>query len=182
MQTSSAKPSSVSPSASPAAEWTHRVGAVIGLLAVSLWMGGLVALGALAAPVVFAIVPFPSSADAMTLVFRRFDDVAMACGAVLLATEAARALARPPPTRLDHGRVVASALAALAAVVEATRISPRIAELHAAGVVRGASAAGAALSRLHDEAEMCGKVELALLVAVVALQVAALSRARGRAD
>ena len=54
------------------------------IYAIGVWLGGLVALGAIAAPVVFAIVPMPASADAMTVVFRRFDLVAMACAAVAI--------------------------------------------------------------------------------------------------
>ena len=53
------------------------VASVIGALAVAVWLGGLLVLGAIAAPLVFANVSFPQSADAMTLVFRRFDTVAM---------------------------------------------------------------------------------------------------------
>ncbi|MGH7294141.1 MAG: hypothetical protein ACRELB_04380, partial [Polyangiaceae bacterium] len=55
-------------------------------------------------------------------------------------------------------------------VVEGTVVSPRIAALHAAWVVRGAGEAGIELSRLHDWAERLGKTEVALLVAVVVLQ------------
>ena len=71
----------------------RRTLAIVALLAVAVWLGGLVALGAVAAPVVFSTVPWPSSADAMSIVFRRFDAVAMACAAIVLATEAVRAVA-----------------------------------------------------------------------------------------
>ena len=72
-----------------------RILTIVALLAVAVWLGGLTALGAVAAPVVFSTVPWPSSADAMTIVFRRFDAVAMACAAIVLATEAARAMGGP---------------------------------------------------------------------------------------
>jgi hypothetical protein len=150
--------------------------AIVALLAVSVWLGGLVALGAVAAPVVFSIVPWPSSADAMSVVFRRFDTVAMISAAIVLATEAARAVVRLPFGWLDHGRALASALAAGAAVIEGVAISPRIAALHAAGAIRGVDAPGLELAHLHNLAETCGKAELVLLAVVVALHVVALSR------
>jgi hypothetical protein len=156
--------------------------ASVALLAVAVWLGGLLALGAIAAPVVFSIVPWPASADAMTVVFRRFDLVAMSCAAVLLATEAARALARLPSTLADRGRAGASVLASAAAVFEGTHVSPLIAALHAGGAVRGVGRAGMELARLHDLAEWCGKAEVVLLAAVVVLQVIALLPARQGAE
>jgi hypothetical protein len=180
MTHSFAKRSSVSPSidfARPRATRVAavRVGSVLALLAVSVWMGGLVALGALAAPVVFAIVALPASADAMTVVFRRFDMVAMGCAAVILATEAARAGLRLTSPRLDRARALVSLVAAAFAVFEGTRISPRIAQLHAEGVLRGLGPGGRELSRLHDLAETCGQLQLALLTLVIVLHVVTLS-------
>ena len=87
-------------------------------LAVALWLGGLVALGAVTAPIVFAVAPMPQSADAMTLVFRRFDTIAMTCAAVVLASEAARVVARVPFRRLDHARAAAGVLAAIVTTYE----------------------------------------------------------------
>src|SRR5579862_7254791 len=109
-----------------------RVVSVVALLAIAVWLGGLVALGALAAPVVFSVVSLPTAADAMTVVFRRFDLVAMTCAALILVCEAIRALGGRLH-RVDTVRVAACALAAAAAVVEGTQVSPRIAELHARG-------------------------------------------------
>jgi hypothetical protein len=152
-----------------------RVGASLALLAVGVWLGGLVALGAIAAPVVFSVAPFPSNADAMTIVFRRFDLVAMACGATLLASEAIRPVFRLRFATVDHIRAALSVLAAGLAVYEGTRVSPRIAALHAAGAVRGLGAAGVELARLHDAAEACGKAQLAVLAVVVVLHVVALT-------
>jgi hypothetical protein len=156
----------------------RRATAVVHLLAVAAWLGGLLALGAIAAPAVFSIVPMPASADAMTVVFRRFDHVAMACAAVVLASEATNVLARVSLSRVDHLRAGAGALAAALAVFEGARVSPRIAELHAGGAIRGLGDAGLELARLHDVAEACGKTEVVLLVVVLVAQVIALSTPR----
>jgi uncharacterized membrane protein len=159
-----------------AAVTVRLVASAAALLAVALWLGGLLALGAIAAPVVFARVALPSSADAMTVVFRRFDQLALASAVVVLVAEAAMRLARAPFTVPDRWRAAVSALAAAVAVIEATAISPRIAALHAAGFARGVGSGGMELARLHDVAESCGKAEVALLVAVVVLHVVTLAQ------
>jgi uncharacterized membrane protein len=146
---------------------------VLGALAVAVWLGGLLVLGAVVAPIVFANVSFPQSADAMTLVFRRFDMVAMTCAAVAMAAEAAKVAVRTPFGRLDHLRAGLTVVAAVLAVVEGTLVSPRIAALHQAGVMRGMGAAGETLSHLHDMAETLGKTEVVLLAIVLGLVVAA---------
>jgi hypothetical protein len=185
----SARRSSVLPSEGRlrAAGVVRRAAASVELLAVALWLGGLLALGAIAAPVVFARVALPSSADAMTVVFRRFDLVALASAAVVLLSEGAMfvvsGVASAPFTAYDRGRVAAGVAAGALAVVEATAVSPRIAALHEAGVLRGIGSQGVELARLHDLAEWCGKSEVVLLVAVVVLQVIAwapITTSRGR--
>jgi hypothetical protein len=153
----------------------RRVLAVVALLAVAVWLGGLIALGAMAAPIVFSTVPWPSSADAMTLVFRRFDTVAMACAAIVLASEAARVLTGSTFARVDRARALVSLIASAAAVLEGLVISPRIAALHAGGAIRGVDAPGLELARMHDRAEWCGKAELLLLSVVIVLHVVSLS-------
>jgi len=163
---------------------TERISSVVALLAVAVWMGGILALGALAAPVVFAVVSLPTSADAMTIVFRRFDTIAMVCAALVLATEAARAM-RGTRHRFDRARSLFSFLAAVLAVFEGISVSPRIAHLHALGVrpgpgsSSGAAAMGASLSRLHEVAVACAQTQVVLLAVVVALHVVTLSSARG---
>jgi hypothetical protein len=141
-----------------------RTGASIASgLAVAIWLGGLVVLGAITAPIVFSVAPMPQSADAMTLIFRRFDLVAMSCA---------------PFARLDHARAAVGVLAAAVTTYEGTAVSPRIAELHMEGAIRGMGPAGLELSRLHDLAELLGKTAVLLLVALVVLQAVTASRAR----
>jgi len=146
-----------------------RVTGVAAILALAVWLGGLVALGAVAAPVVFGTVAMPAAADAMTTVFRRFDVVAMACATIVLLAEAARVLARVPYARADHARAGLSVVAAGLAVWEGARVSPRIAHLHFAGAVRGLGPAGMELDRLHDLAETIGKAEVVVLALVLGL-------------
>ena len=147
-------------------------------LALALWLGGLVVLGAVVAPTVFRIVPAPTSADAMTVVFRRFDRIAMGCAAIALIAEALLAWRGGKPTWRDRLRALLVLGAGVLATVEGVWLSPAIEALHRGGAVRGLGEAGLALERLHRVAESVAKVELVLLVVVTLLLVIGLSRPR----
>lgn len=147
------------------------------VLAIAVWAGGLVVLGAIVAPTVFRIVPAPSSADAMTVVFHRFDAVAMTSAAIALVAEATLFLKDGKPTRLDLARMAAVVLAGALAILVGTWLSPGIAELHRNGAVRGLNEAGLELERLHRLAESAGKGQLALLLVVLVLLLARSSKA-----
>jgi hypothetical protein len=144
---------------------------VLALVAVALWMGGMVALGAIAAPVVFRVVPAPTSADAMTIVFRRFDMLAMACAAVVLLVEVALAVTTRPILRRDIARAFAALIAGGLAVTTGAFLSPKIAGLHEAGAIRGLGALGEELDRAHRAAVTCGNVTMLLLIVVIVLHV-----------
>jgi uncharacterized membrane protein len=149
----------------------------IALLASALWLGGLTVLGAIVAPTIFHNVPAPTSADAMTLVFQRFDRVTMACGAVALVLEGWRAIARERDrTRADVARIIVTVSAAAAAVFQGVVVSPKIASLHAAGAIRGLGVLGEELARTHTLAENVAKGELILVVAMLVLNVEAIAR------
>jgi hypothetical protein len=147
----------------------------IALLALGLWIGGMVALGAIAAPVVFGTVPAPTSADAMTIVFRRFDRVAIACVVVVLAVEATLALTQKV-TRADLARGVLAAIACICAIAGGVFVSPRIEALHRGGAIRGLGPEGLELESFHRLAERLGTVELVIAALLVALHVYTLGR------
>ena len=149
---------------------------VVQLLAIALWACGLVTLGALVAPIVFHVVPAPGSADAMTLVFRRFDAVAITCAVVALVAEAAFAFRGGRITRSDMLRGAALVIAAALAITVGTWLSPAISALHQGGAIRGLNESGLELERLHRIAESCGKAQLALLLGAFILTVAKASR------
>ena len=150
--------------------------ATIYVLAIAAWAGGLVVLGAIVAPTVFRIVPAPSSADAMTVVFRKFDGVAMVSAAIALVAEATLFLKDGKATRLDLLRGSAAVVAGILAIVVGAWLSPGISELHRNGAVRGLNEAGLELERLHRLAETAGKMQLAVLLVVLVLLLAKLAR------
>jgi hypothetical protein len=154
------------------------------LAAVALWTGGLVALGAFAAPAVFGNVPAPWSGDAMTLAFRRFDAFAIGCAAVALLCEVGLATVRRPVLRVDLARGAALVAMTAAAIAQGLWLSPRIDALHRAGAVRGAGSAGLELDAVHEHAKNAGKAALLLALAVVVLHVVRLTAvsARERAE
>lgn len=150
--------------------------ATIYVLAIAAWAGGLVVLGAIVAPTVFRIVPAPSSADAMTVVFRKFDGVAMVSAAIALVAEATLFLKDGKATRLDLVRGSAAVVAGILAIVVGAWLSPGISELHRNGAVRGLDEAGIELERLHRLAETAGKGQLLLLLVVLVLLLAKIAR------
>jgi len=139
------------------------------LFSLSLWMGGLIVLGAIVAPTVFRIVPAPSSADAMTIVFRKFDAVAISCALVCLFAEAVMAWRGGKATRLDLVRSVTLVVASACAITVGAWLSPAIQALHRSGAIRSFGPDGTALERLHRIAESTAKAELFFLAAVLVL-------------
>ncbi len=150
--------------------------AVVQLLAIAVWAGGLLALGAVVAPIVFRVVPAPTSADAMTRVFGRFDAVAIACAAITLVAEAGFAVRGGRITRADMARASALVVATGLAITIGVWLSPGIAELHRQGAIRGVGDAGIALQRLHRLAEMLAKTEIVALLVAFVLAVTKVAR------
>lgn len=159
------------------AEQREQRAAIVAVMALAIWIGGLVALGACAAPLVFKIVPAPTSGEAMGAVFRRFDLIAITCAVVVLGCEAVRIWVREgSATNAERLRGLLAVIAAAAAIYGGVELSPSIVALHAAGAVRGFGENGVALDRIHDLAEIVARVEVTVGFLLLALQVATLTR------
>lgn len=141
-------------------------------ITVAIWLGGLVVLGAIVAPTVFGMVPAPASADAMTVVFQRFDKLAMTAAVLAMLCEVAGAKLRRETSLLDLARGLFLALMAALAIVEGAALSPKIADLHRRGAIRGDGDLGAELETVHTYAEIASKAQLALGLAFFGLLVA----------
>jgi hypothetical protein len=150
-----------------------RILSLVALLACIPYLGGLIVLGAIVAPTVFGIVHAPDSADAMTVVFRRFDRIAIAACAIVLVCEVG--LATTTRTLRDALRSLVAITMSAFAIYEGTILSPKIEALHRAGAIRGLGDLGLELERAHHSAEFVGKTELALGVVYVVLLVWTLS-------
>jgi uncharacterized membrane protein len=152
----------------------------VALVAAAVWLGGLLALGAIVAPIVFTMIPRPEAADAMTVVFARFDVVSVGCVVAILASEALRATGKQTIGRYDLARMGTAAVGAVLVLLEAVWITPAIVALHRGGAVRGIGAAGQELERMHALAETCGKAQAAFALALIGLVVVTLAPPSGQ--
>jgi hypothetical protein len=105
------------------------------LLALVVWAGGLVALGAVAAPSMFDVLSARQTPDARLLAgaifgeaLRRFHHVSYACGAVLVGSLAARAILGPRPRRFAIRLGITIAMLS-ASLYSGLAVSPRIERL-----------------------------------------------------
>src|SRR5580658_10162943 len=113
-----------------------RLTSTLALVATSVWLGGILVLGAIVAPIVFTTIPRPEAVEAMTSVFQRFDLVAVGSVAVIVATEVWRAVAGRSvfsraggPAwigRLDVARMLVGVVGAALVLTEAVWITPAI--------------------------------------------------------
>jgi hypothetical protein len=165
------------------AERIVRGTTAVALIALTFWIGGLLTLGAIVAPVVFGSVPFKLAADTMAVVFARYDKLAMGMAAILLASEAVRAAyeKKPRPAPIDVARIGLSVGLSAMAVLEGLWVTPGIARLHADGAVRGVGEAGERLASLHEIAETLGKTQALLAIMLIAVLVATVAPLGGPA-
>jgi len=113
--------------------------AVFAVVSLGIWVGGLVALGACAAPIVFHVVPAPLSGDAMEPSFA--GSISSPSPAASWSSRAKRcaiyvASATPSGAKVpaaDRARTALAVVAAAAAIYGGTQLSPQIVALHAAG-------------------------------------------------
>lgn len=157
-----------------------RIAASVAALAAGFWVGGLVALGACAAPFVFRLTPAPFSGDAMGSAFARFDQIALGGAVIILGAEVVRTMVSGRRGRTIAARVrrALAIMMALAAGYIGLALTPRITELHRAGAVRGSGPDGQELEAVHKRAELVGKVEVAAGIALVILHVLTISARR----
>lgn len=161
-----------------------RVAATLAVLAAGVWVGGMIALGACAAPFVFRLTPAPYSGDAMGAAFARFDQIALGAAVVLLGAEVTRTWAAGARSRGLAARVrraLAVLMAACAAYVGLS-ITPHINDLHRAGAQRGQGPLGDELEAIHRRATLVGKTETLLGVVLVGLHVFTLGARRPEDD
>ncbi len=161
-----------------------RAAASVAVVAAGVLLGGLVALGACAAPTVFALVPRPLAGNAMGATFARWDRVAIGVAAVLLASELVRTWAGAKRARrlLPRIRRLTAVLAALCVAYIGSVLSPRILQLHESGVTRGEGEQGAELEAVHKRAELVGKFEAVLALGLAFLHVFTLPSRRESDD
>jgi hypothetical protein len=158
-----------------------RLAAATGVTAAGLVLGGMLALGAAAAPAVFSLTPRPFSGHAMGQAFTRFGQIALGAACVALLVEVVRALLhrRTPQRPWDRVRRLVSIGVAGCAATMAFNLTPAISRLHESGAVRGEGEQGMLLEATHRRAELVGKLESGLALTLIFLHVLTL---RGRVE
>ncbi len=151
---------------------------IVAVLAFAMIAGGMVALGAVAAPVVFKL-PDPLSGNTMGATFARFDSVAITCALIGLGAEVVRTLIglKIPGNGgwLPRVRRYLAILLALGTLYVGLHLSPQIMAAYQGGVRRGVGAEGEQLERTHKRAESVGKGVVGLAVSLIALHILTLS-------
>ncbi|MDI3286176.1 DUF4149 domain-containing protein [Polyangium sp. 15x6] len=150
-----------------------RVAALVAVLAGGVYIGGMVALGANAAPIVFSMLPRSIAGDVMGAVFARFDAIALGAALAALAAEVTRTLAtrRRGRTILSRLRRSCTLFMAVSAAYVALSLSPRISDLHRQGVQRDDTPQGQLLEAVHKRAELFGKIGMGMALGLVALTI-----------
>ena len=160
----------------------ERTAATLAVLAAGVWVGGMVALGACAAPFVFRLTPAPYSGDAMGSAFARFEPDRAGRGRGAPRRRGGPHLGRRwpwPHRRLRRARrLTAVVMAACARLRRPLAHAPDINALHRAGAQRGEGPQGEELDRTHKTAETVGKAETGLGVLLIALHVFTLAARR----
>lgn len=148
------------------------------LVVLAIWIGGLAALGFVAAPAIFATLQASDPAGGRATaglvfgaVFSRFQYLSLALAAVLIALLIVRALLGPRPLRLAR-RVSTVALLAVISGVILFVISPRIDRLRqdvpgAMAALPDTDARKAEFGRLHAISNVLMLVSLAGGVALI---------------
>jgi hypothetical protein len=127
-------------------------------LALCLWLGGLIAVGALVAPVAFGVLSRPEAGRVVGECFRRLNLIGFACGgALLLALLLEAAVLRRAHARLRAARA-ALVLAAIAlGLYLGVRLFPEMNALRAAG-------SSPAFQRLHHLSAQLLSLQMLLLL------------------
>lgn len=165
-------------------ELIDRVATIVAVLAFGVLAGGMIALGAAAAPVVFEL-PDPLSGNTMGAAFSRWDNVAMTCALVGLAAEVVRtvvSLRAKDRSWMPRVRRYLAIFLACATLYVGLSLSPQIMAAYEAGVRRNVGAEGTQLEATHKTAELVGKIEIALVVALIALHILTLKTVRAEDD
>ncbi len=161
-----------------------RAAAIVAVLAFGMFAGGMIALGATAAPVVFKL-PHPLSGNTMGEAFSRFDSMAIGCALVGLGAEVVRtvvSLKTPPRGWAPRARRYLAILLACGTLFTGLQLSPQIMAAYQAGVRRNVGSEGATLEQTHKTAELVGKIDVGLASMLVALHMLTLGGARRDED
>lgn len=144
---------------------------MVATLAIALWLGGLLALGAFAAPTVFGLLPREEAGKVMGPIFVKFDRFVLVAIGVFALSELIRVACDGGKGALKQARLGISVILIALALISSLWLTPGINELFLAGARRGIGEAGATLDMLHNWSETVGKVATLAAAIWIALGV-----------
>lgn len=153
-----------------------------GLVALAVWVGGLIAVGGIGAPAIFDVVDARHVTDGRLLsgaivgeLLRRFQLVSYACGAVVIASLATRAVLGPRPRRFAWRLALATLMVGASlysGLVVAGRVARMQQEIGAApSSLPDGDPRRAAFGRLHGQSTALQFVPLLGGLALILLEL-----------
>jgi uncharacterized membrane protein len=100
----------------------------VSLVALAIWLGGMIAIGGVAAPAAFAVLDESRAATLVGEILRRFHLVSYGAAAIVLVSFTVMALVGPRP-RLLRARLVTTSAMLAAMLVSGLWVHRRIAEM-----------------------------------------------------
>jgi hypothetical protein len=153
-----------------------QLGTALQALGLSLMIGGLLALGAFTAPVLFKQFARPEAGTAMALIFRRYDVVLLAGAVLVMLGELLRLWfsGRSFGETLAGGWLQGFRMGALVALLVCIfygtlHVNPRLETLQKAGVYGHGAQAVQEFQALHKRSEQVAKFQLSLAVVLLVL-------------
>jgi hypothetical protein len=152
----------------------YPLGTALQLLGLAMLIGGLLALGAFTAPVLFKQFARPEAGQAMTVIFRRYDAVVLLAGLLVFVGEALRILAvgrlLTVGLWLPLFRLIVLLVLVALTVFTTQSLNPKLqamqeAEAYTAGRHTGSHS----FQQLHKQSEQLSKLQLLLSVVVLGL-------------
>lgn len=131
------------------------------ILGLAFMVGGMLALGAFTAPIVFHELPLEDAGRVMTLIFRQYDVVLTVSGVLVLLGQVVIQFLSPKSLRLKlQGALVGLLLGSMAYGLFV--VHPKIEAYQKAGIVREEGAEGKSFDALHKQSELLYKTDLGL--------------------
>jgi putative copper export protein len=147
------------------------VAEILCAVAITAWVGGVVALGAFSARIVFRDLPRDLAAPTMSAIFRSFDGVIVACVVVVALATGLRLIAVGVRGRADRIALVAGTALAGLGLIDIGYVHPQIERMFLAG--RSLEPAFAALHKLSSRS-----ANLEAICAILVLAAHAFARKR----
>ncbi|HEY9745896.1 MAG TPA: DUF4149 domain-containing protein [Oculatellaceae cyanobacterium] len=148
------------------------LGTGLQMLGLALITGGLLALGAITAPILFGQLPRDNAASVMAIIFRRYDMVLLIATGLTLLGEALRVGSRQMVWHPIVAAVRGFLLLALCGMLlySTTITNPQIEAMNKAGIHRNLTTAeGRRFDRTHRLSETLAKLSLASAVLLILL-------------